>query len=114
MKKMEGLYRQWGVWAVVIPSVLPPPTPFKIFVLSAGLFRLSFVKFLLSVAVGRSIRYFMWGILAVLYGELARAFLEHNLPIVGTELFALFVTAMVSYAIMWLRAKRKSPGHEAA
>lgn len=48
MKEVEALYRRWGVWAVVIPSVLPPPTPFKIFVLSAGLFRLSFVKFLIS------------------------------------------------------------------
>jgi len=114
MKEMEDLYRKWGVWAVVIPSVLPPPTPFKIFVLSAGLFRLPFVKFLLSVAVGRSIRYLMWGVLAVLYGELARDFLEHNLPVVGSVLFALFVTAMVSYAIIWLRAKRKSPRHETA
>jgi len=111
MKEVEGLYRQWGVWMVVIPSVLPPPTPFKIFVLSAGLFRIPFLKFLLSVAVGRSIRYFMWGILAVLYGELARDFLEQNLPVVGTLLFALFVMAMVGYAIMWLRAKRKSPCH---
>ena len=114
IKEVEGLYRQWGVWAVVIPSVLPPPTPFKIFVLSAGLFRLSFLKFLLSVAVGRSIRYFMWGILAVLYGELARDFLEQNLPVVGTVLFALFVTAMVSYSIMWLRARRRPPRHEVA
>ena len=114
MKELEGLYRQWGVWAVLIPSLLPPPTPFKIFVLAAGLFRLSFVKFLLSVAVGRSIRYFMWGILAVLYGEWARDLLEQNLPVVGTVLFALFVTAMVGYAIMWLRARRRAPRHEIA
>ncbi len=114
MKEMEDLYRKWGVWAVAIPSVLPPPTPFKIFVLSAGLFRLPFLQFLLSVAVGRSIRYFMWGILAVLYGELARDFLEQNLPVVGTVLFALFVTAMVGYAIMWLRARRRAPRHEIA
>ncbi len=54
------------------------------------------------------------GILAVLYGELARDFLEQNLPVVGTVLFALFVTAMVSYAIMWLRARRRSPRREIA
>lgn len=109
IEEVESLYDQWGVWAIVIPSVLPPPTPFKIFVLSAGLFRISFLKFLLSVFVGRSIRYFMWGALAVLYGESAKYFLEENLPVVGTVLFLLFITAMVSYAIMGLRAKRKSP-----
>ncbi len=114
LKEVERLYGQWGIWAIVVPSVLPPPTPFKIFVLSAGLFRISWVKFLLSVAVGRSIRYFMWGTLAVLYGELAKRFLEENLPVVGTVLFLLFVTAMVSYAIMWLRAKKKSLQHEIA
>ena len=84
---MEALYRRWGIWAILVPCILPPPTPFKVFVLSAGVFRIPFTSFLLAVALGRSFRYFMWGILAVLYGQLAREFIEKNLPAVGLTLF---------------------------
>ncbi|MDA2925868.1 VTT domain-containing protein [Acidobacteria bacterium AH-259-G07] len=114
IKEVEILYRQRGIWTVLIPSILPPPTPFKIFVLSAGLFKIPFAKFLVAVALGRSIRYFVWGILAVLYGELARNFLEKNLPAVGTVLFLLFVAAIASYVLMRSRARKKSPRQEIA
>jgi membrane protein YqaA with SNARE-associated domain len=101
-------YRRWGIWAIVVPSILPPPTPFKIFVLSAGIFRVPFPRFFMSVLIGRSIRYFMWGILAVLYGEAAKRFLEENLREVGTIIFALIASAVVGYIIIWLRARRNA------
>jgi membrane protein YqaA with SNARE-associated domain len=109
---LETVYRQWGMWAVVVPSILPPPTPFKIFVLSAGLFRLPFAKFLLAVAVGRSVRYFMWGILAVLYGQLAKNFMQQNLPAVGVGLFLLLAGAITGYAVMWTKVRKKSARQE--
>lgn len=104
------LYRKWGVWAVVIPSILPPPTPFKVFVLAAGVFGISYRRFFLAVLVGRSIRYFMWGILAVLYGEVARRFIEENIQIVGIVLFLLFLVAAISF---WYKVRHRSPQREA-
>ena len=94
--------------------MLPPPTPFKVFVLSAGLFRVRFSSFLLAVALGRSFRYFMWGILAVLYGQMAKDFIENNLPLVGLMLFLILSAFLISYTILWVRARRKSPDPEAA
>ena len=76
---------------MVVPSIMPPPMPFKIFVLSAGFFGLPFLKFLIAVTLGRSIRYFMWGILAVVYGQLVKEFLENNLHTLGLVLFFLFL-----------------------
>lgn len=114
IEEVEELYRRWGIWTVAVPSILPPPTPFKIFVLSAGLFKIPVPKFVLAVAIGRSVRYFMWGILAVLYGELARDFLEQNLPTVGTVLFLLLLAGFSTYAIRRVRAKRRSPQQEVA
>ena len=111
-EEMGRLYRRWGMWSVLIPSILPPPTPFKVFVLSAGLFRIPFAKFLLSVVIGRSIRYFMWGILAVLYGEVVKTFIEENLPIVGTVLSVLLTTLVAGYGVKWFRERKKSPQHE--
>ena len=111
-EEMKSMYLRWGTWSVLIPSILPPPTPFKVFVLSAGLFRIPFPKFLLSVVIGRSIRYFMWGILAVLYGEVVGEFIEENLPLVGTLLFLLLIAIISCYGVKWFRKRKKLPQHE--
>lgn len=66
-----ALYQRFGLMAVVVPALLPPPTPFKLFVLLAGAARVSPWRFGLAIAVGRGIRYFGQGLLAVMYGEQA-------------------------------------------
>lgn len=104
---LKRLYNQWGPWAIIVPSILPPPTPFKVFVLSAGLLGMPFWKFILAVIFGRSIRYFMWGTLAVLYGRLAKTFLENNLPLIGLSLFLLLAGAIIGYFLIWARMRRK-------
>jgi membrane protein YqaA with SNARE-associated domain len=103
LERARQAYRRWGVWAVVVPSILPPPTPFKIFVLSAGLFRLPFSRFFVAVLVGRSIRYFMWGILAVLYGEAAKRFIQQNLPAVGVALALALALGLSVYIVLRVR-----------
>ncbi len=90
VERAEKLFARYGILTVVIPSILPPPCPFKIFVLSAGVFRLNFLKFILAVAVGRTVRYSMWGVLAVLYGNPVKQFIQQNLRTVGIVLFSLF------------------------
>lgn len=103
LERARRAYQRWGVWAVVVPSILPPPTPFKIFVLSAGLFRLPFSRFFVAVLVGRSIRYFMWGILAVLYGEAAKRFIQQNLPTVGVALALALALGLSVFIVLRVR-----------
>jgi membrane protein DedA with SNARE-associated domain len=82
---------------VIVPSLLPPPTPFKVFVLSAGTFGISWPKFLTAVIIGRSIRYFSEGILAVLYGPEAIQFVQQNYGKVGLGLALLIVASAAIY-----------------
>src|SRR5262245_36760620 len=56
--------RRHGVMAVLIPSLLPPPAPFKIFLLLAGAVGISAVRFAIAIAIGRGIRYLALGFLA--------------------------------------------------
>ena len=93
------LYERWGILSILVPSLLPPPCPFKIFVLSAGVFAVPTSKFIFAVAVGRAIRYLTWGVLAVLYGEAVRQFLLQNLHSVGLIVFGVFVLVIVSLLI---------------
>jgi membrane protein DedA with SNARE-associated domain len=103
---VEATYDRWGLWAVLVPSILPPPTPFKVFVLSAGVFKVPYLKFLAAVFIGRSLRYFLWGILAVLYGEWAKQFLQGSLETVGAVILALLVMLAGSVTIWRMLKKR--------
>jgi membrane protein YqaA with SNARE-associated domain len=109
VKRVRGWYEKYGMLAVIVPSLLPPPLPFKIFVLSAGAFRLSWLRFIVAVGVGRGIRYFAEGFLAVTYGERAIRIVSDNFGRIGLALGILIVVAAVIFAY----AKRKMRSIEA-
>ena len=73
-----GVFRRYGLLAVAVPSLLPPPFPFKPFVLAAGVAGVRPLDFLLAVTVGRGVRYFGEAMLAYWYGERAAQFLRDN------------------------------------
>jgi membrane protein YqaA with SNARE-associated domain len=62
--------------SVFIPAILPPPLPFKVFVLAEGWFEVPLRTFVLGLLLGRGVRYFGEGILAVKYGDRATLFLQ--------------------------------------
>jgi membrane protein DedA with SNARE-associated domain len=103
IERAEKLFEKYGLLTVLIPSILPPPMPFKIFVLSAGVFRVKTWEFLTAVLIGRTIRYSMWGILAVLYGNSVKLFMQQNLNIIGLVLFIIFALAIAATFIVYLR-----------
>jgi len=114
--RAEGLFRKYGSWAVVLPSILPPPCPFKIFVLIAGVFRMSPPTFVISVVIGRTIRYSIWGILAVVYGNAVKDYMQNNLPMIGMLLF-IFLIAIISLVVLsYFRRSRQGEqrGRDAA
>jgi len=100
-----ALYQRHGLLAVVVPSLLPPPTPFKLFVLLAGAARVSPWKFVLAIVIGRGIRYFGQGYLAVLYGDRAIAMVQENGKAVGLGLAALALGIGLTYYFI---TKRRS------
>jgi membrane protein DedA with SNARE-associated domain len=95
-----AIYQRHGLLAVLVPSLLPPPTPFKLFVLLAGAARVSPWKFTAAVAMGRAIRYFGQGYLAVLYGERAYAIVEQHGATVGLVLAGLAIAGGIGYYML--------------
>ena len=98
------LYQRHGLLAVVVPALLPPPVPFKVFVLLAGAASVSPVRFGIAVAVGRGIRYFGQGYLAVLYGEQAAEFMKAHGTAIGIGLAVAAV--VIATAVIVLRRRR--------
>jgi membrane protein YqaA with SNARE-associated domain len=83
------LFQRYGWWVIIVPALLPPPAPFKIFVLMAGVAGMSSARFIAAIAIGRGLRYFAEGLLALWYGRAAIAFLNENLKPVAWGMTAL-------------------------
>ena len=103
--KLIGLYQKYGLLAVVVPSLLPPPVPFKVFVLMAGAAAVSPLKFGLAIVIGRGIRYFGQGYLAVLYGEQAAEFMKKYGAEIGIGL--ALGAVVIAGAFIWFRRSKK-------
>ena len=100
--------RQYGIIAVLIPSLLPPPSPFKLMVLLAGVVGISAGRFATAIAIGRGVRYLVLGYLTVKYGERASVYMREN----GTTVSIIAVAAVgVGFGIfmLWRRLNKGRP-----
>lgn len=107
-EKIENLLGRYDMLAVMIPSLLPPPFPFKPFVLSAGVFKLQTMRFVIAIFVGRAIRFLVEGWLAVELGDEAWPFIKrHGLKV----LIVVGVIFIISLAFKFyrLRSRRAQP-----
>jgi len=113
IERAERLFDKYGIMTVMIPSILPPPMPFKLFILSAGAFRLRAREFLTAVVIGRTLRYSVWGIVAVLYGNSVKLFMQRNLNAIGAVLSGGFVLLGIVGLIYYMRRIRVAKSDKA-
>ncbi len=99
IQRVERAYARFGIFALAIPALLPPPMPFKIFVATAGALQFPRRKFLLTILIARSVRYYTEGVLAVFYGERVLRFLRDNGLIIVTVVGGICLLALVIYLI---------------
>ena len=104
VERAMALYRKRGVLALMVPALLPPPSPFKLFVLLAGVAEVRPLAFVASIAVARGLRYLVIGALAVWYGDVALDLLRQH----GREAALWVVVFIVAAAIAWWLLRRSS------
>jgi membrane protein YqaA with SNARE-associated domain len=102
--------RHWvernGFLGMLIAALLPPPTPFKFFVLAAGVFEVPLFSYISAITIARLFRYFGIGYLAIRYGAGAMPYLVHHKLQVTVFVIALVI---VSYVLSRLVLKRRAP-----
>jgi membrane protein YqaA with SNARE-associated domain len=82
-----------GFLSILVTALLPPPTPFKVFVIAAGALEMPVLQFVFGLLAARAIRFFGVGYLAIRYGNQATSFLlTHKLDVTGV--LALLVLAL--------------------
>jgi membrane protein YqaA with SNARE-associated domain len=111
--KHSSRIRVWvqrnGFVSLLIAGLLPPPTPFKVFVLAAGLLGMPLRSFVIALAITRSVRFYGEGYLAIRYGPQATAYLVAHKVGFG-------VGSLLSILVMWIFVRavmRKSPQEQA-
>jgi membrane protein YqaA with SNARE-associated domain len=109
LQAVSRWYSRYGIFTVMVPSILPPPTPFKIFVLFAGAFKTKLSKFIFAVTVGRGFRYFFEGYLAVRYGERAKDYMHQNYPYVA---LAVGLAIVFGFLVFYFVRKNRPSSQE--
>ncbi len=111
-KRVKDLIERYDVMSVLVASLLPPPFPFKLFVVSSGVFRLNIVRFTIAIAAGRTFRYLLEAYLAARYGEHAKDLLAHYYPTIGITLAVLVIVFFIARTVMRQSAKSEPSGVE--
>jgi uncharacterized membrane protein YdjX (TVP38/TMEM64 family) len=92
----------------MFPSMMPPPFPFKLFVLAASVFEMNFWHFLLAIFAGRMVRFLILSVLVLRFGERAVVFvgvlIERHLLL----LLLAFSVAAGIYGLLWFRSGRRN------
>lgn len=110
--KIKKSFEDHEFLALMFPAMLPPPTPYKLIVLSAAAFEMDWHKFLLAIFLGRLARFFILSGLVMAFGpEIVSLFST----LVGSHLKATLLVLLMLLVIgllIWVYRKRRSTGQE--
>ncbi len=102
-ERMRTRFERQEFLAMLIPSMLPPPTPWKAFVFAAGVFEMRVLPFMLAVFCGRMVRWLVLSLLVLKLGPGAADLVVHH----GLSLMAIVgLLAIGGFAWWWFQKKR--------
>jgi len=104
MQKMRDRFEKQEFFALMIPSMLPPPTPFKLFVLSAGVFEMHVTAFLAAIFLGRTLRFGILSALVLTFGphvvNIVGRLVREHLPVTLGVIVAATLAGYLLYRLL--------------
>ena len=114
LDRVKKIYREWGVFALVIPALLPPPMPFKIFVAVAGALNYPAGRFAAVIMIARTVRYYFWAWVAFFFRNEVLQILgwleSHLIEIIGV-IIAFLILSFVG-RLVFARLRSQTPERE--
>ena len=101
--KIHGAFDKHPFWSLMFPAILPPPTPFKLFVLAAAVSEMGFVRFLLAIFSGRMVRFLILGLLTIKFGPNV----VHLSGTLFRQHYYLLLEAIIAGFVVWWVLRRK-------
>ena len=105
--RIHRSFERHEFWALMFPGMLPPPMPFKIFVLGAAVFEMRFRDFLAAVFAGRFVRFLVLSLLTLWFGPqivglIGTVFRQHIYWVLG-----VIILGVSLWLVMLLRRRRR-------
>ena len=102
-EKIHAAFDKHPFWSLMLPAMLPPPTPFKLFVLAAAVSEMGFTRFLLAIFSGRMVRFLVLGLLTIRFGP----DVVHLLGTVFRQHYYLILEAIIVGLVLWFVMRRR-------
>lgn len=109
--KIESLLGRYDALTILVTALLPPPFPFKPFILCAGVFNFKLERFVIGLFIGKSVRFAILGFLAFYFGESAKDLISKYGP---KLLLGLIGGLILAYLVTYLMGKKRSQETEEA
>ena len=103
-ERLRDRFERQEFLAVMIPSMMPPPTPWKLFIFASGVFEMRVPDFLLAVFAGRMVRWLALSLLVLKLGPGAVDLVARHALVAVLIVGAL---AVLGFAWWWIRKKRQ-------
>jgi membrane protein YqaA with SNARE-associated domain len=114
LEKVERTYARFGFLALAVPALLPPPMPFKIFVATAGALEYPRWRFVMTIMIARSLRYYIEGTLAVFYGKTVLDFIKNYGFTILAIVIGVCLIGLIIYFILQRRYRRLAASEAAS
>ena len=109
-EKIHAAFDKHPFWSLMLPAMLPPPTPFKLFVLAAAVSEMGFARFLLAIFSGRMVRFLLLGLLTIRFGPNV----VHLFGTVFRQHYYLILEAIIVGLVVWFVMRRRKRGRQIA
>jgi membrane protein YqaA with SNARE-associated domain len=108
--KIHASFERHEFWALMFPAMLPPPTPFKMFVLAASAFEMRLTHFLAAVFAGRFVRFLVLALLTIKFGPKFVQFVTDSMQQRSHWLWPVAILALITVLILyWKKRKQATP-----
>ena len=102
-ERIHAAFDKHPFWSLMFPAMLPPPTPFKLFVLAAAVSEMGFGRFLLAIFSGRMVRFLVLGLLTIKFGP----DVVHVIGALFREHLYLALLVAVAGVVAWLMHRKR-------
>jgi membrane protein YqaA with SNARE-associated domain len=102
-EKFHQSFDKHEFWAVMLPAMLPPPTPFKLFVLAAAVAEMRYISFLGAILAGKFVRFLILGFLTIRFGPQVVQFMS----VMVKKHYIAVLIALAAAGIFWMVLRRR-------
>jgi membrane protein YqaA with SNARE-associated domain len=102
-ERIHNAFDKHPFWSLMLPAILPPPIPFKVFALAAAVSEMGFSRFLLAIFSGRMVRFLILGVLTIKFGP----DVVHLVGTVFQQHYYLILEAIIVGLIVWFVMRRR-------